>query len=533
MNEITTVSLENEMDLILANKQSMRLAELAGLTLSAQTIFATAVSEVSRTALDQRNAAQLTLYTSVKTDREKFIIAIITDASGQLTEKQQAGYSYAKRLVGDFNITRSGAVTQIELRVGVPPAIHFGDLQIEKWRRVINVTAEVSPYEEIKRKNKQLVELSEKLSGSEARYKELTNTLPLLIFTLDKHGKTIYGNQWLYDYTGRNLALWKESIHPDDQPLLTGLLESNWDDMASIPLEWRLMEAATGTYRWHSGMATPVRNEAAAFAGWHLFLADIHAQKMVEAALKDNRELKETQKVLETKILELNRSNQQLAQFAYVASHDLQEPLRKIGVYSDLLQTRFGDKLRSEGHALFDNMIKSTQRMKNLIDDVLAYSTISDNSEAFRVLELDQLIADIVAGFDLRIQEAGAEILVGPLPAVRGNAPQFKQLFENLLSNALKFTEPGRRPRIEVFAHSGGQEVQIVFKDNGIGFDQAHVEKIFGLFQRLHTRDQYSGTGIGLAICKKIVQIHGGTIQAEGHPGEGAEFLIRLPREEV
>lgn len=533
MNEITTVSLENEMDLILANKQSMRLAELAGLTLSAQTIFATAVSEVSRTALDQRNAAQLTLYTSLKTDREKFIIAIITDASGQLTEKQQAGYSYAKRLVVDFNVTRSGEVTHIELRVGVPPATHLGDLQVEKWRRVINVTAEVSPYEEIKRKNKQLVELSEKLSDSEARYKELTNTLPLLIFTLDKHGKTIYGNQWLYDYTGRNLAQWKESIHPDDQPLLTGLLESNRDDMARIPLEWRLMEAATGAYRWHSGMATPVRNEAAAFAGWHLFLADIHAQKLVEAALKDNRELKETQRVLETKILELNRSNQQLAQFAYVASHDLQEPLRKIGVYSDLLQKRFGDKLRSEGHALFDNMIKSTQRMKNLIDDVLAYSTISDNSEAFSVLELDQMMADIISGFDLRINEAGAEILVGPLPVVHGSAPQFKQLFENLFSNALKFIEPGRQPRIEVFAHCKGQEVQIVFKDNGIGFDQVHVEKIFGLFQRLHTRDRYSGTGIGLAICKKIVEIHGGTIQAKGQLGAGAEFLIRLPQESI
>ncbi|HTJ14093.1 MAG TPA: ATP-binding protein [Dinghuibacter sp.] len=522
MHEITTVLLDNEMDLILANKQSMRLAELAGLSLSAQTIFATAVSEVSRTALDQRREARLKLCTSLKTDREKFIIAQIADPSGEVTDKQEEGYSNARRLIGELSVTREGVMTHIELRVRMSSSVRMTDKLLEKWRVELNQSSDISPYEEIKRKNKQLVELSDMVSRSEKRYRDLTEALPLLIFTMDAAGAITYGNRWFFSYTGKDLdqvngSRWASVLHPDDPPF--GTLLENAD--RNVEIQRRIREARSGEYRWHSGFGTPAPG-----GGWHVYLADIHAQKMVEEALKDNRELKDTQEVLEGKIRELNRSNHQLEQFAYVASHDLQEPLRKIGVYSDLLQQRYGEQLGGEGHVLFENMIRSTLRMKTLIDDVLAYSTISNIPEAFVFVDLNELARDLLAEYELRIQEAQAHIEIDPLPTVWGNAAQLRQLFGNIVSNALKFTRPGEPLQMKIYVDPRGR---LVFRDNGIGFDQPHEQKMFGLFQRLHTRDQYPGTGIGLAICKKIVQNHGGVIEAQGHPGEGAEFIVTLP----
>lgn len=546
MNEITTVLLDNEMDLILANKQSMRLAELAGFSLPNQTIFATAVSEVARTALDRRSDSRLVLYTSAHTEREKYITAVITDGSGEITDKQREGYSNARRLVQDLNVTQTSGLTNIELRLRLPSGTRLNDQMVEKWREELNAHPEVSPYEEIKRKNKHLVELSEMLSQSEARYKNLTDSLPLLIFTLDAAGKPNYGNRWMHEYTGRSLQElsdkgWETLVHPLDLDALRRVLNDPDSPGDAAAIQSRLREASTGIYRWHSGIATPVMGADGKPERWHVFMVDIHAQKLVEEALKDNKELQITQRKLEGKILELNRSNHQLEQFAYVASHDLQEPLRKIGVYSDLLRQRFGDQIGGEGHVLFENMMKSTLRMKALIDDVLAYSTISNGKEEFTLVALDSVVEDLLTEFDVQIRDAGAEISAGPLPVVRGNARQFRQLFANLLSNALKFTMTGRSPRIDIFARPGqvsgpegsvsGREpdVQIVFKDNGIGFEEVYMDKMFGLFQRLHTREQYSGTGIGLAICKMIVQIHGGSIEARGSLGNGAEFIINLP----
>jgi len=536
MNEVTTVLLENEMDLILANKQSMRLGELTGVPLSGQTTFATAVSEVARTAIDRSSDAVLTLYVSGKTEREKYIIAVVKDLPGKLSHKQQEGYAYAKRLVSNMGITNNTDETLIELRYRLANTIHLNDSLLEKIRVQLNADPEVSPYEEIKRKNKQLLELSDMLAKSEGRYKDLTNSLPIIICTVDVNGEMLYANKWLLEYTGQtieqlNRDRWASVLHPEDFKAGWGEFHNSVRTKQARVSHRRFKDAATGEYRWHTGVATPVLDAHGEVTHYHSYMADVHAQKMMELALKDNKELKETQRLLEEKVKELNESNFQLKQFAYVASHDLQEPLRKIGFFADMIKARHQPLLDSEAGGMFDSIIRSTNRMKAMVHDILAYSTITDEKQRIELVDLNIVAQDVLLDLDLAVREKHAQISVGRLPSIEGNARQLKQLFENLLSNSLKYVDQGVVPVINISAAETENNITFYFKDNGIGFDINYLDKMFQLFQRLHNRDKYSGTGIGLALCKKIVQMHNGTITAVSKPGAGAEFIVTLPRE--
>ncbi|MCY7349791.1 MAG: CHASE3 domain-containing protein [Cytophagaceae bacterium] len=278
-----------------------------------------------------------------------------------------------------------------------------------------------------------------------------------------------------------------------------------------------------------------------------LALAAIALILLSASFLVINQELRrrlEAKKELEQKVEVLNRSNAELEQFAYVASHDLQEPLRKIRAFGNKLVLRHRTGLDDEGRELLDKIESAAARMQKLIDDLLGFSRLVRPLDDQVPTDLNQVLTEVISDLSESIQNSKADLRVACLPTLNGYPTQMRQLFQNLLGNALKFSRTDLRPRIRVeYALLSGNEVppdssgrrinttchRISVIDNGIGFEPQYVEKIFVIFQRLHGRSEFTGTGIGLAICKRVVTNHGGFIEAQGKPGEGATFNVYLP----
>lgn len=227
---------------------------------------------------------------------------------------------------------------------------------------------------------------------------------------------------------------------------------------------------------------------------------------------------------------ELLRSNTELHEFASIASHDLQEPLRKIEAFGARLQRRLGDGLDDESRADLGRMLGATQRMRALVEGLLTYSRLGQGTLRWSPVDLQGLTAAVVADFGDDALRGEAAITVGVLPAIEGDAELLRQLLENLISNALKFRQPGAVPRIHIAAELTEATCRLTVADNGIGFESRHAERIFGMLARLHGRGQFAGTGIGLSICRRIAERHGGSISASGIPGQGATFVVVLPR---
>jgi signal transduction histidine kinase len=226
---------------------------------------------------------------------------------------------------------------------------------------------------------------------------------------------------------------------------------------------------------------------------------------------------------------ELERSNRELAEFAYVASHDLQEPLRTVASYTQLLQRRYKGRLDRDADEFIDSAVEGAQRMQALIQDLLAYSRVGAKPEPPVPVPLATVMEEVRKNLRQAIADANAELAVGELPTVVGHERQFVQLLQNLVGNALKFRAPDRPCRVEVAAEPWPGGWRIAVKDNGIGIEPRHFDRIFQIFQRLHGRDEYPGTGIGLAICKRIVELNGGRIGVESEPGQGSTFWFTLP----
>lgn len=222
----------------------------------------------------------------------------------------------------------------------------------------------------------------------------------------------------------------------------------------------------------------------------------------------------------------LERMNRQLDEFASVASHDLQEPLRKVRAFASRLRERFAAALDDAGRDYFERLDNAAVRMQRLMDDLLAFARLA-KLEAHGRVELEGLTREVLR--DLDLERSGATVELGELPAVRGDAAQLRQLMQNLLANSLKFIRPGTVPHICVTASTQQAVATIMVTDNGIGFDNKHAERIFGMLERLHARTAYAGSGMGLAICRRIVEAHGGTIAARGVPDGGATFVFTLP----
>lgn len=274
---------------------------------------------------------------------------------------------------------------------------------------------------------------------------------------------------------------------------------------------------------------------------------DIMSTKLGDEVLvtfSDYTPMKRLQQQLETSVKELKRSNDRLSEFAYVASHDLQEPLRKITTFSNLLAQRNAAALGEDGNKLIERMQNAAERMKTLISDLLNFSQMNNMALNVRQLDLNEVVQGVVSDLDDAVQESNAVIKTKLLPTINGDKIQLQQLFQNLISNAIKFKREDVNPVITITSklvkaeeteipanhnHDSRLYYEIVVADNGIGFNQQYAEQIFQIFQRLHGRSDYPGTGIGLAIVQKVVQNHDGYIYAESEPGVGTEFHVLLP----
>jgi PAS domain S-box-containing protein len=247
------------------------------------------------------------------------------------------------------------------------------------------------------------------------------------------------------------------------------------------------------------------------------FTRDVTEQHRTAAALENHRK-------------ELEARAEELEQYAWLVSHDLKEPLRKISMFADILEHRFAQHLPEEGKAYVQRMSGATQRMSSLIDAVLAYANVSRVVEEKVPVDLADVLAEATTNLELLIAETDARISVQlSLPPVPGVRVQLVQVFENLLANAMKYRKPGVAPQISVEGEKSGERIFIRVRDNGVGFDEEYAEKIFAPFQRLHTREAQAGTGIGLALCRKIVELHYGRISAQSVEGEGSTFTLELP----
>ncbi|MEO6166837.1 MAG: CHASE3 domain-containing protein [Chitinophagales bacterium] len=292
---------------------------------------------------------------------------------------------------------------------------------------------------------------------------------------------------------------------------------------SGIPLDTTYETIRNGITHWYHATAVRLRD------GFTLTVQDITNAKRADIELENN-------------VLALKRSNAELEQFAYVASHDLQEPLRKILTFLDRIKAKSEDTLGEDSLSYLDRASNAAMRMRVLINDLLSYSRMANVQFEALPVDLNELISDVSGDLEVLIQQKQAQISVGPLPSIEGMKVQLQQLFQNLITNSLKFSVEGRSPLITItstyvtdpsqpFGKVNGDKTfcRIEYTDNGIGFEEKYEEKIFQIFQRLHGRSEYEGTGIGLAICKKIVENHKGSIIARGRIGTGATFIILLP----
>ena len=261
---------------------------------------------------------------------------------------------------------------------------------------------------------------------------------------------------------------------------------------------------------------------------------DVTERKEMEDSLRKSRDelelrVEERTAELKTYMAKLEDSNQALQDFASIASHDLQEPLRKVASFGDMLKRQCGASLDEKGNGYLDRILDANQRMQTLLAALLEYSRLSTKSEPFVEVKLSRIVQEVLSDLEVRIAETGGEVHVGDLPIIQAEPTQMRQLFQNLIGNALKFCKEGEKSVVEVRSTVSNGKLQIEVQDNGIGFEEQYLDRIFAPFQRLHGKtSQYQGTGMGLAICKKIVERHGGSLTAKSVPGKGATFIIKL-----
>jgi PAS domain S-box-containing protein len=363
------------------------------------------------------------------------------------------------------------------------------------------------------------------------RYQSLVLAIAQVIWTNNPQGEMVGEQPSWAAYTGQSpehyhLRGWLDAVHPDDRAPSLALWERAVAARGPCEYEHRLRRH-DGEYRYFSVRAVPVFADDGAIREWAGIHTDITQRKLTEDQLRSSALL-------------LGQSNRELEEFATVASHDLQEPLRKIRSFVSCLRDEQADTLNSEGRDYLDRIQSAATRMTTLVSDLLEFSRVSSKGKPFVPVDLNEVIAGVVSDLEARfVQTAGrAEIL--RLPTVASDPVQMRQLLQNLIGNALKFHKRHETPVVRVSAEithdvdtngseQAGGTCRISVTDNGIGFDEKYLDRVFTIFQRLHGRGDYEGTGIGLAICRKIAERHGGSITARSAPGEGATFIVTLP----
>lgn len=324
-------------------------------------------------------------------------------------------------------------------------------------------------------------------------------------------------------------------IHPDDLEKVKNSYQKAFEDANYVFTHEFRYKHLNGTWRVLEGVGRQYRDENGKVIGILHNSRDITERKAAERQLRNYT-------------YKLEQSNRELQEFAYVASHDLQEPLRKVQAFGDRLEKKCAADLSEEGRDYVNRMKNAAVRMQNLINDLLTFSRVSTKTQPFQPINLNKIAEEVVSDLEVRIEQTGGCVEIGELPTLDADAVQMRQLFQNLIGNALKFHRTDEKPLVKVFAETvssngasfqlNGEEIQvggnenfcrIVVEDNGIGFDEKYLDRIFTVFQRLHGRAEYEGSGIGLAVCRKIVERHGGQITAISKEGAGATFFIDLP----
>jgi PAS domain S-box-containing protein len=349
------------------------------------------------------------------------------------------------------------------------------------------------------------------LKESERKFRELAESLPELVWTADSQGRIVYVNpQWTV-YTGVPFEKglgggWTLIVHPEDGETLFNRWSDALANEHSYECEARVRRH-DGVHRWFLNRAQPVRDEAGSIVRWLGTSTDIHEHKLTEQALR--------------------RSNEDLEQFAYAASHDLQEPLRMVTIYTQLLARRYGEQ-GPDAELFVGYVVDGVRRMDGLLKGLLAYSQAGIDAESSTSLECGPVLNDALANLRRAIAESGAGITCDPLPAVACADSALLALFQNLIGNAIKYRDTSRPLHVHVSAVREGRCVRFSVADNGIGMKTEYLTLIFGVFKRLH-KEEYPGVGVGLAICKRIVERQGGRIWAESELGKGTTFYFTLP----
>jgi PAS domain S-box-containing protein len=391
------------------------------------------------------------------------------------------------------------------------------------------------------------------LKESESRFRVLTNTIPQIVWVSSAEGHMEYMNDQWYRSTGQPISEALENriemMHPGDVQVMSEKWEKALRDGKSFVAEYRLKNRISGNYRWFFCNIQPLRNDEGKILKWIGASTGIQHFKDVSVLLEQQvqertLELEKLNRTLLDKAEELRRSNEDLQQFAHVASHDLKEPLRKIKTYGSRLVEEYGDILPVKARSYLDKMESAATRMNSMIDGVLGYSMLGATEQVIETIDLNDLLKNIQEDLEILVEEKQAIIQYKQLPEIEGSSILLYQLFYNLINNSLKFSVSGVQPRILISSSDynvaqvknnnplkpGIQYQRISVADNGIGFEQAFAQKIFKTFTRLNAKDKYEGTGLGLSLCKKIVERHHGTIEAEGKINEGAVFTIVLPQ---
>lgn len=361
-------------------------------------------------------------------------------------------------------------------------------------------------------------EMEQELHDSRALYQSLVETLPVNILRKDLAGRITFGNQWYCRTIGKPLpdllgktdhdlfpADLAEKYMADDRKVIeTGQIFEDVEHHQRVEGEKFYMHVIKG----------PVLDAAGKVIGTQTIFWDESARH-------------EAQEALAKTAAELRRSNRELELFAYVVSHDLQEPLRTVSSYIQLLARRSRDKLGSEGEEFIRFATDGAARMRELLNDLLKYSRVGTHQLELKPTDVGKVVEDVLANLKIAIDEAGAEVTHDPMPTAMADEVQLTQLLQNLVANAIKFRGPSK-PQVHIAAVRRQPEWVFSVRDNGIGIEPQHFERIFLIFQRLHTREEYPGTGIGLAVCKKIVERHNGKVWLESQPGNGSTFFFTL-----
>lgn len=556
---ISGLEINNELDVILAHKRAEQLSEFLGIRLSEKTKLATAISEICRNCLEYATEGKITQEISERSGKPYLQCTIEDKGPGiaeDVLEKLKSGtyntssirghgLTNAKKLADYCEITSGLQGTEIKVGIRIPNnRIVVTAEKIIEWRNFFKNEPPVSPYDELKKRNAQLLVLTEELelkNGeiqsaldkakiNEESFLFIASNVPDMIWKANSAGEIEYINSHWKTYTGKTIEKlkkwgWLSSIHPEERQQLITLWHYFINNKISFSMEFRLQDMK-GEFFWHSLRAQVIPHNDGGELSWVGTITNIDTQKRSSMELENIVSTRTEQ--LELSNAELFRSNADLEQFAYVASHDLAEPIRMVSNFTMLLAKKYHDKLDSEANEFIDFISEGASRMQLLISDLLNYSRVGRKDTVTQVVDANEVLKNVKKYLGEKIEISGAIIKSTVLPKVSVLDSTLYQLFQNLIDNALKFKgEP--TPVIEISAEFIDNFWRFSIKDNGIGMDPQFVSKIFTIFQRLNTRIQYPGTGIGLAICKKIVELHGGRIWVETALGSGTTFFFTLP----